>query len=266
MSWINSYQSPKPVPLSSSELYGPDPFDVNFVLPINLELLETARVKLVPFVPRIHAEYFWSQVEASPDLLRYYPFVLSSLGSFLEFHETFVRRDPAHVVFAIVDKTRPDAAHPEYDGGSLAGIIGLFHYSAAQLSTEIGFVVVLPAFQRTHVASNAVGILQRFCLDLPTATPPGLGLRRVEWNAHTKNLASARLAERMGFVREGVKRWAWVLPEQLARDGEEPREGDEWPEKPGRHTVVLSCCWDDWEGGAREVVQGTVDRGLRHQV
>ncbi|KIP02447.1 hypothetical protein PHLGIDRAFT_55050, partial [Phlebiopsis gigantea 11061_1 CR5-6] len=236
------------------------PFDINFVWPIRLDLLETERVKLVPFVPRVHGKQFWSQVEVAPDLLRFYPFAWTTLESFLRDHEGLVRRDPAHVLFTIFDKTRPDAAHAELDGGSLAGVIGLYHASAPQLSAEIASVIVLPAFQRTHVASNAVGVLQRYCLDLPTATPAGLGLRRVEWCAHSKNLASVRLAERMGFVHEGVKRWAWVLPGQLAQDGEVPREGDRWPEKPGRHTVVLSCCWDDWEDGAREAVQRTIAR------
>ena len=260
MSWTNSYQPPEATPLAESELYGPEPFDVNFVWPIDPELLETDRVKLVPFIPRIHGKHFWSQVEAAPDLLRYYPSAWTSLEAFLQYHEGYVRRDSAHVLLTIIDKTRPDDAHPEFDGGSLAGVIGLYNSSAANLSTEIAFVVVLPAFQRTHISSNAVGILQRYCLDLPTASPPGLGLRRVQWCAHSKNLGSARLAERMGFVREGVRRWMWVLPEQLRRDGETPRPGDKWPEKPGRHTLVLSCCWDDWEGGAKEIVQRNIDR------
>ena len=248
------------IPLTKSDLYGPDPFDVNFVWPIRPELLETDRVKLVPFIPRIHGEYFWDQVEASPGLLRYYPTAWTSFEAFLQYHEGIVRRNPEHILLTVIDKTKPDAAHVEFEGGSLAGVMGLYYASPAHLTAEISFVVVLPAFQRTHVASNAVGILQRYCLDLPTATPPGLGLRRVQWCAHPKNLGSVRLAERMGFVQEGIKRWMWVLPEELARDGETPRKADKWPERPGRHTVVLACCWDDWEGGAQEIVKRTMDR------
>ena len=171
-----------------------------------------------------------------------------------------VRRDPGNVLFAIIDKTKPDPHHPEFGGGSFAGVTGLYHSSAEQLSTEIAFVVILPAFQRTHVASNVIGVLLQHCLELPTANPPGLGLRRVQWCAHSKNLASVRLAERMGFRNEGVTRWMWVLPSELARDGEKPREGDEWPEKPGRHTAKLSLCWDDWESGGKENAQKNIDR------
>ncbi|KIP02225.1 hypothetical protein PHLGIDRAFT_16682 [Phlebiopsis gigantea 11061_1 CR5-6] len=143
---------------------------------------------------------------------------------------------------------------------ALAGVLGLFGCSAANLSAEIAYVAVLPAFQRTHVASNAVGLLMRYCLELPGTAPPGLGLRRVQWCAHTKNVRSARLAERMGFRREGVHRWMWVLPKELARDGDVVTGEGRAADVPGRHTFVLSVCWDDWEDGVREIAQGNIDR------
>ena len=59
----------------------------------------------------------------------------------------------------------------------------------------------------------------------------------------------------MGFKREGVMRWHWILSEDHARDGNMPRKTDKWPEKPGRDSILLSLCWDDWEDGARELVQ-----------
>ena len=127
-------------------------------------------------------------------------------------------------------------------------------------SSLTSFVVVFPAFQRTHVATNAVGVLLRWCLDLPTTSPPGLGLRRVQWCTHSKNLASARLAERMGFRREAQIRWQWVLPEERAYDSERARKEDKWPERYGRHTVMLSTCWDDWENGVKEIMEKQVDR------
>lgn len=262
MSWTNSYAPPntQPETISEAELYGPEPYDANFIWPIRPESLETERVKVVPFVPRIHAKPFWAKVETAPDLLRYYPGVWPTLEAFLIYLELHVRRVPGNALFTIIDKTKPDPEHPEFEGGSLAGVIGLYHSSAEHLWTEIAFVAILPAFQRTHVASNATGILLRYCLDLPSASPPGLGLRRVQWCAHTKNLGSVKLAERMGFRNEGVTRWMWVLPPKLMRDGEKAREGDQWPEKPGRHTVKLSVCWDDWEGGVRGIVQKNVDR------
>ncbi|KAI0338785.1 hypothetical protein BDW22DRAFT_1432305 [Trametopsis cervina] len=244
MSYTNSYKpSPPPSTLTGDEAYGPDPYDINFVFDLHFPSLETERVKVVPFVPRLHMEDYWAQVSTSPDLLRYYPFLWDTKPNFLTFIEHFIRRDPANVLLAIIDKTKPNPAH----GGSLAGTIGFWSSS-------------FPEFQRTHVATNAVGVLMRHCLDLPTANPPGLGLRRVEWKAHAKNLGSARLAERMGFRREGMMRWHWAVDPALAKDGDKPREGDKFPDRYGRGTVILATCWDDWENGVRDVVKKNVDR------
>ena len=162
-----------------------------------------------------------------------------------------MRGNPANTYFAVLDKTRDDA---------LAGVMGLFHCSATNLCAEIAWIAVLPAFQRTHVASNAVGTLLKYCLESEHASSPGLGLRRVQWVCHWRNVPSATIAERMGFKREGLLRWNIVLPEELSENGNKPGEQDKWPERYGRHTLVLSVCWDDWEGGVRELVQKNIDR------
>lgn len=261
MSYINSYKPPPPpAPLTEAELYGPEPYNSNWVFPVIPESLETERVKLVPFIPSVHAKHYWTEAIKDPDLWRYYPLVWRTFEDYLSWVEVQIRRNPANILFAILDKTKPDADHPEFGGGSLAGVLSLFGTSNANLSSEIAFIAILPAFQRTHVASNAIGILMRYCLELPSASPPGLGLRRVQWCAHTKNLASAKLAERMGFRREGVLRWVYVMPDELARDGEKVTGEGRLSEKPGRHTLVLGVCWDDWENGVREIAQKNVDR------
>ena len=64
----------------------------------------------------------------------------------------------------------------------------------------------------------------------------------------------------MGFTKEGVSRWYNVLPADLARDGAKPGENDKQPEKYGRHTAVLSVCWDDWERGVRDIAHKNVAR------
>ena len=261
MSFTNSYTAPPPPsPLATEELYGPDPYDLNFVYPVDFASLETQRVKLVPFVPRVYADFFWSQVSPSLDIFRYFPLIWNTREEFLTYLERGVRQDPGTILFAIIDKTRPDLEHPEFEGGSFAGVIGLYHSIASHLVTEIGFVAVLPPFQRTHVATNAVGILMKHCLELPGTDSCGLGLSRVEWKAHWKNAASARLAERMGFSREALMRWHGALPPELAKDGKKPREGDKLPNGYGRDTVLLAISWEDWENGVRELVQKNVDR------
>ncbi|KAH8759735.1 hypothetical protein BGZ57DRAFT_614301 [Hyaloscypha finlandica] len=79
--------------------------------------------------------------------------------------------------------------------------------------TEIG-VIISPAFQRTHVSTNAVGLLLVWTLDRPSAG--GLGLRRVAWQAHAENQASREVALRMGFELEGILRWQRVSPTAVA--------------------------------------------------
>lgn len=166
------------------------------------------------------------------------------------------------VAFAIFDKTRGK----EGGEGELAGMLGYTNTSPENLSTEIAFVLVLPPYRHTHVTSNAVGLLMHYALDLPSplSGPGGLGLRRVVWQANAVNEASIRAAERMGFRMEGIKRWDRVFHDGLSkgkvgngRDGRvgEGREGD-----LGRDTAVLAICWDDWEGGGRERVDGVMNR------
>ena len=260
MSYTNKYTPPEPATIPEAELYGPDPYDVNWVFPVLPESLESERVQLVPFIPSVHAQHFWDEGTKTPGLWQYYPIVWHTRADFLAWFEREVRRNPANVYFAIIDKTRPDTAHPHFGGGSLAGVVGLFHSSAQHLSSELAGFAVLPAFQRTHVASNAVGILLKYCLQCPSASPPGLGLRRVQWVCHSKNVPSVTIAERMGFKKEGTLRFNMVLPEELTKHGEKPSETDIWPERYGRHTLMLSLCWDDWKNGGREVAQQNIDR------
>jgi RimJ/RimL family protein N-acetyltransferase len=67
-------------------------------------------------------------------------------------------------------------------------------------STEIGFVITLKSAQRTHVTSNAVGMLMKYALNLPSdPTFPGLGLRRVQWTCDSGNKPSLTTAKRLGF-------------------------------------------------------------------
>ena len=254
--YVNNY-APEPEPtLPESELYGPEPYDINFAWPLHPESLQTPRLKLVPFVPRVHAATYWAHVKDDlHTLFRYYPFLPRTLPDFLSWLELKCRRNPHHTFLALIDTTRPspDPAHAGW-GGSLAGALALCNTAAGNLSTELGYIVVFPAFQHTHVAKEMVAVLLRYLLALPGASPPGLGFRRVQWCAHPGNKPSIGLAERMGFRREGTLRWLWVLPEDLAEAGEVCTRKDAFEGRPGRHTAILSVCWDDWEGGVGEKI------------
>ncbi|KUJ14093.1 uncharacterized protein LY89DRAFT_721205 [Mollisia scopiformis] len=133
------------------------------------------------------------------------------------------------------------------DTHEYAGTIALETTSRKHASTELA-IVIFPQFHRTYVASHAIGLLLLYVLDPPAKG--GLGLRRVVWRCHWLSEASRRVAERMGFVFEGVMRWERVLEGGRVRAEAEElgrRNGTGGKEGVGRHSVVLSVVWDEWE-------------------
>ncbi|VDC02820.1 unnamed protein product [Peniophora sp. CBMAI 1063] len=252
---FNGY-TPAP-PLSSDKLYGPDPYDYNFCYPIDFSCLETDRVALQPFIPRIHAPLYYEQISKDASLEEWLPFRTDTLESFLAAVESW-RVGPGNVFIAIIDKGHP-GQEPQVPGGSLAGVIGLFYTSSTTLSTEIGPVMAFPAFQRTYVMSSAIGLLLRYCLEIPSKG--GLGLRRVQWTTSPLNKASIRTATRMGFKQEAVLRWSFPLQdEKKVGHGRPLREGDPLPHNPGRDSALLAVTCEEWEDGGRESVQALMDR------
>lgn len=260
--FVNNYTAREdvdaPYPDPEVVLASTEPYDINFSYPLHPATLSCATVRLTPFVPSLHARTLWTHIgPRAREVFQYYPACPDTLAHFLAVVETR-RASPHECVFAIYDRARPpasaDSDTAEGGDGALAGIMALLNTSRAHKTTEIGFVVVFPAFQRTHVARTALALLLRYSLQPPTASPPGLGFRRVSWSAHPRNTPSIRLATRLGLKQEGVMRWTFVLPdvEELQRVGNEVnREGDEgW----GRDNVCLAICWDDWEHGGRDVV------------
>jgi RimJ/RimL family protein N-acetyltransferase len=177
---------------------------------------------------------------------------------FVEFVEK-VHLNREMILFAVIDKTRK--ASKEDEDGALAGVLSYMNTSSTNLSTEIGYVITFLPFQRTHVTSNAVGLLLQYALEPPSNG--GLGLRRVQWQTNSGNSASARTAERMGFKMEGILRWDRVYYDgktkgKVSNGREMPRWGNQ--DDLGRDTLLLSLCWDDWEQGGREKVQTIMER------
>ena len=76
------------------------------------------------------------------------------------------------LTYAVIDKTQPPS--DEDEEGALAGMISYMSSSTVNLCTEIGFVIVLPPFQRTHVTTHAVGLmLQNAFISVGDGLPPG---------------------------------------------------------------------------------------------
>jgi RimJ/RimL family protein N-acetyltransferase len=84
------------------------------------------------------------------------------------------------------------------------GTIAYCNSSQALSTVEVGFIIILPPYQRTHVSSHAIGLMMKYALDMPK--DGGLGVRRVQWQAHGNNAPSIKAGKRMGFKLEGIIR------------------------------------------------------------
>ncbi|PCH44048.1 acyl-CoA N-acyltransferase [Wolfiporia cocos MD-104 SS10] len=260
--FVNRYTPPIPPPeiLPASS----EPHDINYAFPLYSQTLTSARVRLEPFVPTLHADALWAGMAPhAPELFRYYP-IAGTKESWVAKLED-IRQQPECITFTIYDRTRNGA---EGGDGEIAGMVSLINTSGADLKTEIGFIMVLPAFQRTHVARTTVGLLLRYCLEPPESQTPGLGFRRVAWCANSRNAPSIGLARRLGFRDEGILRFTWVLPnvDYLNAEGTEVRrrfvanngEVVERTEGWARDSATLSLCWDDWQDGKREYIASII--------
>lgn len=163
--------------------------------------------------------------------------------------------DPTVCLFAIKDKTRClsplDAITNEVTEDTFAGVISLMSASVVNASAEVGSILIFPKFQRTHVTTNATGLLLAFSFD--PVDQGGLGLRRMVWRANEENLPSVAFGKRLGFQFEGTQRWQRVLPPHKKGSVPENMERNDG-RGPGAHVPVFSICWDDWENGVGEKV------------
>jgi RimJ/RimL family protein N-acetyltransferase len=276
MAFVNTYAPPHDIVVGDP--YGPDPWDLNFMFPVP-PAIENEVVRLTPFIPRLHVDGFWDVAGASdPELYRFIRRSFASKDEFMQWTR-IGQKNPEFCTFLVVDKSKPaNEAEGRNLGGAMAGMMSYMTTSKANRvrsplifvsphfltrsrsqSIEIGTIVILKSAQRTHVTSNAVGLLMKYALNLPSdPTFPGLGLRRVQWTCDSGNKPSLTTAKRLGFQFEGTLRWLWILSEASA-SGEKPREDD--PAKGnGRHDHYLSMCWDDWERDGRATVQSQMDR------
>ncbi|CDZ98241.1 GNAT domain [Phaffia rhodozyma] len=247
-------------------------YDLNFMFPV--KELRTDKVLVCPFIPSLHAQLYVDgtnelDAEATFHYLSWGPFpTVSPLLTFLE----NLRSNPTAVLFALFDLTR--GPEPVF-----AGVMNFYNTCRRTLSLEIGHVIILPKFRRTHVLSHASGLLITYCMSAP---PEGLGLRRIQWTVSPPNLPSMNAAIRMGFKPEGVIRNCWEFPlwkggnddeainsaERRARVEDGWKMQSLWSEGVERKDRgIASDCWlasittGDWEyGDTKSVVERQMSR------
>jgi RimJ/RimL family protein N-acetyltransferase len=122
------------------------------------------------------------------DLWTYLPAVApTALSSFWMTMAALVDSDPT--TYTIVPTEGERAGKP-------SGVFSLLRAEPAQGSVEIGWVLFGRALQRTRAATEAIHLLQDYCLG-------ELGYRRLEWKCDSENEPSRRAAARFGFTYEG---------------------------------------------------------------
>ena len=124
-----------------------------------------------------------------PEISRYTlnipsPYTLDDARAYLEQCEQDWRDATGRLAFAIVDRT----------SGSLLGSIDVRLGDVG----SIGYWIAAPA-RRRGIATRALRLLSRWAIEEG-------GVERLELTTHTENVASQRVAEKAGFVLEGVLR------------------------------------------------------------
>ncbi len=105
------------------------------------------------------------------------------------------------------------------------GTCTLAEVDAGNLRAELGFALGSAWWQQGYV-TEALGVLLRFAFD-------ELGLRRLEADIDTRNEASIRTVEKLGFRREGLMRERWLVNGELQDTAFYGLLAREWRERAG---------------------------------
>lgn len=152
--------------------------------------IETPRLRLEATIPE-HADSIWKAKETSLDALR--PWMDWAEG------------DPdSTVVFTQRAQQRWSAGlewnFTTFENEEVVGTTGLFNYNPRYLKGEIGYWIRSDRTKQGY-ACEAASALVHFAFE-------DLGLQRVELHCGVDNQASMRVAEKLGFEREGRLRHA----------------------------------------------------------
>jgi len=162
--------------------------------PLDASVLSTARLTLRPLQAQDAAPLFamYSDVE----FMRYWSFpVMRRFEQAVDYLAH--RMQGAAVDIELVWAIELSATH------DAIGICSLFNVEMAAKRAEIGFGLQRPFWGHGYM-SEAVRAVVGCAFDV-------LRLRRIEAEIHPGNEASARLLERLGFVREGLLRERWIV-------------------------------------------------------
>ena len=111
--------------------------------------------------------------------------------------------------------------------GTAVGSTRFHHIEPEQRRLEIGVTWIAPAFQRSHVNTEAKLLQLWYAFEV-------LGCRRVELKADSENFKSRRAILRLGAKEEGLFRKHMIYPDGRNRDN-----------------IYFSIIDDDWKNSRR---------------
>ena len=122
--------------------------------------------------------------------------------------EGFERKWLAAYETGAEEGTRAGFAIEDADTGAFLGMAGLVAIEREESQGEIGYVVA-PEARGRGIATRALRLVTEYALG-------AAGLGRVQLLIDSENTPSLRVAERCGYVREGVARSLYVKPGRRA--------------------------------------------------
>jgi [ribosomal protein S5]-alanine N-acetyltransferase len=183
--------------------------------------LHTARLRLRPFTGADAAALF--ALHSNAHVLRYWD---SPPWSDPACAERFlaVSRQMAE------DGSGARLAMDRVSDGVFIGWCGLTRWNPEYRSASMGYCLDDAAWGHGYATEGARAVLQ-WAFDT-------LDLNRVQAEADTRNVASARVLEKLGFLREGTLREDCVVNGDVSDSGVYGLLRREWQPVPGPHTVT----------------------------
>jgi RimJ/RimL family protein N-acetyltransferase len=93
-------------------------------------------------------------------------------------------------------------------GGSLIGTCSVFNLQAGNRRAEVGYAIARPHWHQGY-AQEAMCAVLAYCF-------VELKLNRLEADIDPRNVASAKLLERLGFIKEGELRQRWIVAGEVS--------------------------------------------------
>ena len=190
-------------------------------MPLPTPTLQTARLLLRPFA-ETDAEAIYA-LQSNARVLRYWD------------SPPWTERSRADAFIAACRKMEADGNGARFavearSDSSFVGWCSMFHWNPVYRSLRIGYCFDEPTWGKGY-ATEAVRAMLHWAYE-------ALDLNRVEAELDTRNTASARVLEKLGFEREGLRREDCIVSGEVSDSWIYGLLKRDWKDVPGAVVVV----------------------------